>query len=149
MSRVRWSLVAIVLLSLPLVSCFSDVGDCPTCPPVNSAGIGMFLPFDFDVDSVYVGIDGPLRYRVLRGDFAFINQLAAGTYKVDAVLFHSDEFGQVTTKAVSISVVLERGETRVVVFHHDFPVVVWAPDAVTREEVRQLAAMPSAPHPAG
>ena len=144
MPRVRWSLVAIALLSLPLVSCFSDVGDCPTCPPEASAAIGIFLPSTFDVDSIHVGLDGPPRYLIRRGGANGFGGLKAGTYMVNSILFRTDVNGIMTTKAVSVSVELQRGETRAVVFHHDFPAVVWAPEAAPGGGAPLLAARPIA-----
>jgi hypothetical protein len=153
MLRIRWSLVAIALLSLPLVSCFSDVGDCPTCPPVASARIGIFLPGTFDLDSVYVGLGGPPRFRLRRGQSGSFNELQAGTYTVNAILFRTDVNGILESKPVSVSVELQRGETRTVVFHHDLPVVVWAPEAAPDGApdagVQRLAARPIARARAG
>jgi hypothetical protein len=149
MLRIRWSLVAIALLSLPLVSCFSDVGDCPSCPPVASASIGLFLPSTFDLDSVHVGLGGPPSYRLRRGQFGSFNELQAGTYTVNAILFRTDVNGILQSKPVSVSIELQRGETRTVVFHHDFPAVVWAPEAAPDAGVQLLAARPIARARAG
>jgi len=149
MPRTTWSLPLVAVLGLTLVSCFDDVKDCSTCPPVDSASIGLVLPATFDVDSVYVGLDGPPRFRLLRGRSGGFTNLSAGTHTLNSVIFRQDVSGLTVALPSTISIVLVRGESRVVVFHHDFPVVVWAPPPVSPADVRMAAASSRPPRRAG
>ena len=149
MPRVRWSPLVLALLALPLVSCFQDVGDCPTCPPENSGSIGFVLPGTFDLDSVRVGLNGPPEFLLKRGQGGRFADLRKGTYTINATLYRSDANSIVSSRSATLSVVLDRGESRTVVFHHDFPVIVWAPPAVSPADVRMAAAASGPLHRAG
>ena len=140
MPRLAWSLPIIAVLALTLVSCFDDVKDCPTCPPVKSGRIEVFLPGTFDIDSVRVGIDAPPQYRLRRGETGSFASLSAGTHTLNSIIYRQDINGLLQTTTSTISVELDRGETRTVVFHHDFPVVVWAPPPAGPADARIAAA---------
>lgn len=141
MSRVPWSLVVVALLALPLVSCFHNVGDCPTCPPENSGSIGVVVPTTLDLDSVRVGLNGPPILLVRRGQQREFVDLPPGTHTMNAVTYRADVNGVVQSRPATLSIVLLRGESRVVIFHHDFPVVAWAPPAVGPADLRMATAV--------
>lgn len=141
MSRVPWSLVVVALLALPLVSCFHDVGDCPTCPPENSGSIGVVVPNTLDLDSVRVGLNGPPTLLVRRGQQGEFADLPPGTHTMNAVTYRADANGVAQSRSATLTIVLLRGESRVVTFHHDFPVVAWAPPAVGPANLRMATAL--------
>jgi hypothetical protein len=114
---------ALVVLALSLASCASDELDCPTCPPENSARISVWATFD--VDSAHVSIDGSPNVTVEHDETRLFSGLASGTHTMNARLYHSDRDGFVTTKDVTLQIVLARGEAKTVVFHHDFAGVVY------------------------
>jgi len=141
MSRVPWSLVVVALLALPLVSCFNDVGDCLTCPPENSGKIGILVPNTLDLDSVRVGLNGPPILLVRRGQEREFVDLPQGTHTMNAVTYRADVNGVAQSRSATLSIVLLRGESRVVIFHHDFPVVAWAPPTVGPADVKMATAV--------
>jgi hypothetical protein len=149
MSRVHWRPVVLALILLPLVSCFYDSEECPTCPPENSGSIGVVLPATFDLDSVRFGLNGPPIKLVRRGREGRFFDLGAGTYTMNALMYRSDANGIVSSRSTTFSIVLGRGESRIVVFHHDFPVITWAPEALGPAVVRIAAAVSAPPRRAG
>jgi hypothetical protein len=129
MPRVAWShlLVApIALVALTLVSCFDNPGECPACPAVDSGRIVVEVPRDGLVDSAHVRVDGDPPVTVRRDrDHAFEN-LSAGTHDVTVIRWFSiDQI--LTSRTSSLQIRLDRGETRTISFHNDFPRVTWAP----------------------
>lgn len=129
MPRVAWSRVTVVLFAmgaLALASCLQDVGDCPTCPDLNSGSIEVLLPQFGQLDSVQVRMDGGAQVSVRRNQrFAFQN-LSPGTHEVTLVRWLVVE-GVVVSRPSTLLIRLDRGETRIILFHNDFPLVAWAP----------------------
>jgi hypothetical protein len=121
--RFRAPHVALAALALTLASCASDELDCPTCPPANSGRITVLATFD--VDSAHVSIDGSPNVTVRNNQERLFGGLASGTRVMSARLFHSDRFGTLTTRDVTLRIVLAEGEAKTVVFHHDFAGVVF------------------------
>ena len=151
MPRVAWSrlLVApIALVALALVSCFSDVGKCPTCPATNSGRIEVLLSKSGLVDSVYVTLDGGTQdtlYKDRRSDRRLAyDDLSVGTHKVTITRwFFSEDL--VSSRTSSLQIRLERGETRVILFHNDFPLVSSAPMPDEGQAIRRRAYVSIAP----
>jgi hypothetical protein len=123
MSRLAWIRLAIVLIALPLASCFNDEGTCPTCPPDNSGRIDVLLAQDGDADSLHVTMDGGQRITLKRGKRISYTQLSAGTHSFVLVRWFED-FGLITTRTTTVDVKLAPGEARVILMHNDFPLVV-------------------------
>jgi hypothetical protein len=113
---------ALAFLALLLASCASDELDCPTCPPETSGRITVWATFD--VDSARVSMDGSPNVTVVNDEMRLFSGLTEGTHTLNARLYHSDLFGVVTTRDVTLQIVLARGEAKTVVFHHDFAGVV-------------------------
>jgi hypothetical protein len=122
MSRVTWCRLLILLMALPLASCFGANEPCPTCPPEDSARIDVKVPKVGEVDSVHVKVDGGAPFTVRRDKRGSVQGLRAGVHTVEIVRYFSS-FGIVSTRSSVIEVSLGRGETRVIVFHNDFPLV--------------------------
>jgi hypothetical protein len=146
MPRAVWALILTLSLALMIPSCASQKVDCPTCPPENSSAlIFLMTPTDFsktvDQDSLHVRLDGGASVTFRRGTNGRISDLAAGTHTVSTTIYRSDENHTVSTSAVSFEVVLARGEKRTIYFHHDLPVVVFAP---SRADGTVIAARPQA-----
>jgi hypothetical protein len=131
MPRTAWSRLTLALIALgalALVSCFHDVGDCPTCPGVNSSTIEVDVPLAGLLDSVHVSVDGGAQVSVRRNRRQTFANLSRGTHEVTLVRWFSID-GNVTSRSSSLRIELERGETRVIIFHNDFPLIAWAPVA--------------------
>lgn len=129
MPRVAWSRLPVALVifaALGLVSCFQDVGDCPTCPDVNGASIEVDVPQVGLLDSVQARVDGGAQVSVRRNRRYAFENLSAGTHEVTLVRWFTID-GLVTSRPSVLRIELDRGETRVIIFHNDFPLVVWAP----------------------
>ncbi len=143
MPRVAWSRLSVALIAvsaLALVSCFQDVGECPTCPGVNSGSIEVLVPQSGLLDSVHVRINGGAQVSVRRNRRHAFGDLSAGTHEVTLVRWTSPD-GVITSSPSTLRIVLGRGETRVILFHNDFPLVAWAPasDPVRTEGLRARA----------
>ena len=123
MPRFAWCRLTILLLALPLVSCLDD-SSCPTCPPERSASIIVWVVPIFDADSVHVSLDDGPTYSVARSDSLRLGTLLQGRHTLKSRVSHQD----LTSASSVVDILLERGETRTVVFHHDFPAVVMAPE---------------------
>lgn len=131
MSRAAWSRLTIALIALgalAVVSCFQDVGDCPTCPAIDSGRIAVQVPPFGLLDSVQVAMDGGPLVNVPRNRRLTFTHLRAGTHEVTLVRWFSID-GTVTSRPSTLRIKLDRGESRVIEFHNDFPVVGWAPAA--------------------
>ena len=131
MPRVTWSrltVIAVVTMGvLGLSSCFHDVGDCPTCPGVNSGSIEIQVPQFGLLDSVHVQVDGGALVTVKRNRTHAFQNLSAGTHEVTLVRWISTDNG--ASRASTLFIRLDRGEKRYILFHNDFPLVAWAPSA--------------------
>lgn len=126
-SRLIVAPVAVAAIAaLGLVSCFHDVGDCPTCPGVNSSTIEVSVPQFGLLDSVQVRVDGGAQLTVRRNRREAFRNLSRGTHEVTLVRWFSID-GAVTSRPSTLWITLDRGETRVILFHNDFPLVAWAP----------------------
>lgn len=126
MPRVAWNHLVIALIALPLVSCFQDVGECPTCPGVNSGRIEVRVPQTGLIDSIYVWLNSSSRVIVRRNRSHTFENLSSGTHDVAITRwFYIDE--ALTSRSSSLQVRLDRGEARVIKFHNDFPLVAWTP----------------------
>ena len=126
MPRAVWSFLLLLVLAVAVGSCF-DAGDCPTCPPQDSGRIDVLVSRSGTIDSVDVLLDGGPQVRVRRGQRTSFQGLKPGGHQVEAVRWYSPP---VRSRSSSVWIVLQRGETRVLVFHNDFPLVAfrWAPD---------------------
>lgn len=122
MPRLAWSRLLILLLALPLASCFDGEATCPTCPPDNSGRIDVPLPQNGEADSLHVFLDGGARVTVRRGGRASFQGLSSGAHSVEVVRWFED-FGLITTRSSVVEVRLEPGEARVIVLHNDFPLI--------------------------
>ncbi len=152
MPRVAWSrlLVApIALVALALVSCFQDVGKCPTCPAANSGRIEVLVRQNGLVDSVQVTLDGGSQVTVRRdrrGDRRHAYEgLSVGTHDVTITRWFKNIDEVVSSRSSSIQIKLDRGETRTIVFHNDFPLVTWAPMREAGPAIGSLEYGPIAP----
>lgn len=126
MPRVAWSRLVIALIALPLVSCFEDAGDCPTCPPLDGGRIEVLVPQAGLVDSIHVRLDGGSQVTVRRNRRHAFEGLSEGTHEVTVTRwFYILEV--LSSQTSTLQIQLARGETRTVVFHADFPRVTWAP----------------------
>jgi len=125
MSRVAWCRLLLLVLALPLASCFKANDACQTCPQDNSGRIDVAVPKDGAVDSVHALMDGGASISVKRSQRGSFLDLAPGTYTVQITRYFSS-FGIVSTKYSVVEVQLIQGETRVIVFHNDFPLVTEA-----------------------
>jgi len=124
MKRIAWSLPVIAVLGLLLVSCFDDVGDCPSCPPQNSAVLRISVAQNGLVDSVQIRLDGGSQVTVRRKGEHRFESLGAGTHVVETTRWFND-FGIPSSRAETIRIELHRGETRTIAFHNDFPLITW------------------------
>jgi hypothetical protein len=138
MPRLGWTRLIILLLVLPVVSCFDAQTTCPTCPPVDSARIDVLLPQNGEADSAQINLDARPRVTISRGKRVSFEGLSAGGHSLKVVRFYSD-FGVITNTTSLVEVVLAEGETRVLIFHNNFPLVAdarWpgrAPGALAAE----------------
>ncbi|MGH7731838.1 MAG: hypothetical protein ACRENJ_11385 [Candidatus Eiseniibacteriota bacterium] len=129
MPRAAWSrllVVPLALAALGLVSCFDEAGDCPTCPGLNSGRINVVVSQTGLVDSVHVRLDGGPQVTVRRNQTLTFEGLSQGAHDVTLTrwFFTNDV---VNSRTSSFEILLDRGESRTVVFHNDFPLVSWAP----------------------
>lgn len=126
MSRFTRFAPLIALLALPLVSCFSDVGDCPTCPGENSASIEVLVPKVGVVDSVHVRVDGGAQVTVRRDRRRIFENLSTGTHEV--TITHWTFVNEILASRTStLRILLQPGESRTILFHNGFPLVACAP----------------------
>ena len=126
MPRIASRKLLLLLLALPLASCFDDVKTCSTCPPDLSASLEVTLPQTSLLDSVQVSVDGGATLTVRRGRHGAVERLSGGSHQVKVVRWFSSE-GIASSKTSYLEVVLERGETRFITFHNDFPLITWSP----------------------
>ena len=132
MPRIAWSRLVVLLFALPLASCIGDEpGSCPTCPPENSGRIEVVVAQTGLVDSVHITVDGGSRVTVRRGRRGTFQGLSRGTHAISTVRWFSFE-GVAFPRSTDLRILLERGETRVILFQNDFPLVVWSPLPVGR-----------------
>jgi hypothetical protein len=124
MSRLAWILPIVAVLALTLVSCFDDVGDCPSCPPSSSGSITIAVDQNGLVDSVHVSVDAGARVTIKRKGQHQFTGLSAGTHAVETTRYFNDQ-GIVSSRAETIDLHLERGESRTILFHNDFPLITW------------------------
>lgn len=134
MPRAVVALILTLLFVLMIPSCASKKVDCPTCPPENSAKLLMVtVPTEFsktvDFDSLHVRLDGGAPVTFRRGTNGRFTELSAGTHSLSATIYRKDIDLNVLTSVVSFEVVLQRGESRAIYFHHNVPVVVLGPGA--------------------
>jgi hypothetical protein len=120
MPRATWARLLLLLLVVPLASCFDADETCPVCPPEDSSRIDVVVPADSEVDSIHVNVDGLPRATVRRGQRIAFPGLPRGLHTVATVRWY-ESFGLVTSRSSSMQIQLERGETRVLIFHNDFP----------------------------
>lgn len=126
MPRNVWSLALIALLALPLVSCFDDASECPTCPAVDGGSIEVVVTPNGQVDSVQVRVDGGPQVTVKRNQVYTFRNLTSGSHALDTVRWFNLE-DIVSSRVTNFQVELDRGERRTVQFHNDFPLVTWIP----------------------
>lgn len=143
MPRVTWSRLSLIPAAigvLALASCFQDVGECPTCPGVNSSRIDVLVPQFGLLDSVQVRVDGGAQVTVKRNKRHAFENLSAGTREVTLVRWLIEN-GGITSKPSTLFIQLDRGETRTILFHNDFPLVAWAPASDPRARARLASRM--------
>ena len=129
MPRVAWRHLLVAptaLAALTIVSCFHEAGECPTCPALDSGRIVVRVPKAGRVDSIHVRLDGGPRVTVRRDRSHAFENLTAGTHEVDITRWFIIDF-ILTSRTSSLRIKLDRGESRAIDFHNDFPVVTWAP----------------------
>jgi hypothetical protein len=129
MPRSARSHLVVLLLALPLASCLHEVTTCSTCPPDASSRIEVFVPRTALMDSVQAMADGgpwlTVRRRADRDQRGAIEGLRRGSHDVTVVRWFSED--RVASSDTSrLQIVLEQGETRVIAFHNDFPLVTWS-----------------------
>jgi hypothetical protein len=122
MLRIAWSRLAILALGLSLASCLDDDKACPTCPPDNSARVVVQVSGQGLVDSVHVALDGGASVAAYRDERVIIGGLARGTHDV-AIVRWIQTGGISAPRSSSFQIQLEQGETRLIVFHNDFPLI--------------------------
>ncbi|MBI1795859.1 MAG: hypothetical protein HY076_05000 [Candidatus Eisenbacteria bacterium] len=120
MARSTWIALAAIAVVMA-IGCASNDIKCPTCPPANSGRIEVFAVID--LDSVHVSVDGGPQATVTFNHRRDFTGLAKGTHTLTATIFRVVDFVPTTTD-VKIQVLLDDGETRTVLFHHDFTGVV-------------------------
>jgi len=130
LTRSRLLAALLVFAALGVVSCFQDLGDCPTCPPVDSGRSDVIVPKAGLVDSIHVRLDGGTQVTVRRGFGLSYTGLSVGDHEVTITRWFFIE-GLLTSRTSSLRVRLGRGESRTIIFHNDFPLVAGgpAPDA--------------------
>jgi len=143
MPRITWSCLLLLVLALPLASCFTNPSTCPTCPAEQSGRIEFVarpvrLPggSSFDtlrLDSVHVSVDGGARVTALPGQRLTFDGLDSGAHDVKIVrwILHNSLPESPTS---NLRIELARGETRTIVFHGDFPLVSWSPPPAGRDD---------------
>ncbi len=114
------------LLALGLVSCFHDVGDCPTCPQPRSSSLDVVVSKNGLVDSVHVAVDGGAQVTVRRDRRHTFAGLSRGDHDVLVTRWFFID-GLLSSRTSTVRVRLERGEARTLVFHNDFPLIAAAP----------------------
>ncbi len=132
MSHIAWSHPIILLLALPLGSCFNDETACSTCPPDNGARIDALVPKTGVLDSVRLAVDGGAPVIVRRGQRGGVEGLSRGTHDVEVVRWIAPD-GVVSARTSLLRIQLDQGEVRVIVFHNDFPLVAWSPGRADAE----------------
>ena len=138
MPRVTWSRLTLIPAAigvLALASCLQDVGECPTCPGVNSGSIEVQVPQFGLLDSVQAQVNGGAQVTVKRNQRYAFENLRAGTHEVTLVRWLIEN-GSVTSRSSTLFIQLDRGETRTILFHNDFPLVAWAPASDPRARAR-------------
>jgi hypothetical protein len=135
MPRIAWSSLVILVLALPLASCFDDEGTCPTCPPEKSSRIDFIArPVQLQsnnrdtlkLDSVHVSVDGGSRVTARPGQRLTFEGLSRGAHDVKIVRwFTHNDISE--SRSSSLQIELTQGETRVIDFHDDFARVAWWP----------------------
>jgi hypothetical protein len=123
--RIAWSRLLILLIALPLGSCLDRDEACPTCPPEASARLELAVPKVGPVDSARFSVDGSAFVTVKRDKRGAIGDLTAGDHAVEVIRYYS-AFGIVSTQTNDFSIRLDRGELRVIVLHHNFPLIAFA-----------------------
>ena len=138
MPRVTWSRLTIIPVAIgvmALASCLQDVSECPTCPALNSGSISIQVPGHGVLDSVQIGMDGSAPVTVKRNRrYTFVN-LSAGTHEVTLVRWLIEN-GGVTSRPSTLFIQLDRGESRTILFHNDFPLIAWTPASDPRARAR-------------
>ena len=137
MPRIAWNRLIVLLFALPLASCIGgETSKCSTCPRENSARIVVFAqPLRLSnggvdtlrLDSILVRVDGGPRVRVLPGQRVTCGtDLVPGIHGVNLVRWFLHN-GLPEARTTDVQVSIERGETRTIVFQHDFPLISWQP----------------------
>lgn len=139
MPRVVWSRFLVLLIALPLASCFERGASCPTCPPEKSGRIAVILVQGAGPDSLHVTLDGGARRTVRRNSRVTFTDLGAGLHSVTVVRWYFKEF-VLSSKTGSVEIHLQPGEFRVINYHNDFPMI-------TDASVRRRAPAPLAVRP--
>lgn len=153
MLRIARILPFLALATVPLASCLHERGTCSTCPAERSARIQVNVPArtappnEVGMDSVTVQVVGAPLLSVRQGRSGVIENLARGTHDVTVVRWFSVD-NVPSSKTTQLQIVLLRAEKRTIVFHNDFPLVVWSP-VPAGERLRFVATDPSAIRRAG
>ena len=147
-ARSRLLVTFAVLAALGLVSCFTDVSKCPTCPDESSGRIDVLVARNGLIDSLHITVDGGDRVTVRRDPrrevrYAF-RDLSVGTHAVSITRWFFID-GLLSSRSSVLEVRLERGESRTIVFHNDFPLVTWAPFPEAGRAIGRSAFGPAVP----
>ena len=135
MPRIAWSFLLLLVLALPLASCFDDESSCSTCPPEKSSRIDFIArPVRLQsqgsdtlrLDSVHVSVDGGSRLTVRSGERMRIDGLSSGAHDLRFVRWFTHN-GAIESKSSNLQIRLARGETRVIEFNQDLMLVAWWP----------------------
>ena len=128
MPRITWNRLIVLLFALPLGSCIGDeTSTCSTCPLDLSARLNIAVSSTGLVDSVHITVDGGPRVTVKRGGRRSFEGLSAGLHQISTVRWFSDQGVAFRRPADRFQIRLERGETRAIVFHNDFPLITALP----------------------
>ena len=128
MPRIAWNRLIVLLFALPLASCIGDeTSTCSTCPPELSARLNIAVSPNGAVDSVQITLDAGSRVTVKRGGRRTFDGLSAGLHQVTAVRWFTSFSVAIPRPEDRIQIRLDRGETRAIVFHNDFPLITAVP----------------------
>jgi hypothetical protein len=120
MSRLAWILPIAAVLALTLVSCFDDVGDAlPRRAVAPSRRRGSERAGGLGPREAWT--PAPVIDQAQGGS---ASSRGAGTHAVETTRFLNDQ-GIVSSRAETINLHLERGESRTILFHNDFPLITW------------------------
>lgn len=135
MPRVAWGCLLLLVLALPLASCFNDESPCPTCPKQNSGRISVVVrrlvlpsypPDTLRLDSTQVRLDGGPTTTGRPGRTLTFVGLSRGRHEVKIVRWYTHN-GLIESTGSTVLIELEEGELLIIDIHADFPRIAWSP----------------------